>query len=535
MKITLKQGELIGREESSFPSGKKFYSYCGIPYAEPPVNLLRFQDAKPHKGWEGVLEATKYGEACPQKTPYVNPLPFGDEDCLYINVHVPQSEDDKPKPVMVYIHGGGFLCGSGDFYGPDFLMEYDVIVVTFNYRLHVFGFLNLGLPECPGNMGLKDQVLAFKWVRENISAFGGDPGSITAVGESAGAACVHYLMLSPMGKGLFNRAILQSGSALSPWTCTSKQIDHAFQLGKILGCETDDKRELLNFLMEVSPEDLGKAARKLTGQVLQSSILELAFSPSVENSNLPLVFLPAHPSTLQCVHNIPILTGINDLESLIFVTDISMEKLTSIRHNDSIVPLEIKSTRANVEEILKEIEKFYFKDKDEDENVLPEIVDLLTDLQFSYPFDKTYSNMMENDSKTPIFLYQFSYEGALNIHKMLIRRLFVEFDFKGASHSDELSYLFKLRLMYPGLQYDEELQMINTMCTWWSNFIKYGAPTRPDDALQWHPTSLENQRYLHIDEKIEMKSGRVNETRMLFWNSLSQKARLRKKCRNGCT
>ncbi|XP_031623232.1 esterase B1-like [Contarinia nasturtii] len=120
-------------------------------------------------------------------------------------------------PVMVYIYGGGFEFGTARFYGPDFLMDTNVIVVTFNYRVGPFGFLSLNLPEYSGNMGMKDQVLALKWVYENIAQFGGDKNQITLFGHSAGAASVQLHMVSPQSKHLFQRAILMSGSALNPF------------------------------------------------------------------------------------------------------------------------------------------------------------------------------------------------------------------------------------------------------------------------------------------------------------------------------
>ncbi|XP_033219251.1 juvenile hormone esterase-like [Belonocnema kinseyi] len=121
---------------------------------------------------------------------------------------------------MVWIHGGGFVFGSGnaDLYGPDFLVRKEIVLVTINYRIDVLGFLNLGLETAPGNQGLKDQVMALKWVKDNISNFGGDPNNVTIFGESAGSASVHYLTQSALAKGLFHKAIAQSGTALNPWT-----------------------------------------------------------------------------------------------------------------------------------------------------------------------------------------------------------------------------------------------------------------------------------------------------------------------------
>lgn len=136
---------------------------------------------------------------------------MGSEDCLYLNVFTPQlptaCEKGKLKPVMVWIHGGGFTSGSSKaiIYGPEFLITEDVVLVTINYRLNIFGFFSVEDPSlnCPGNFGFKDMCLALKWVQQNICKFNGDPSNVTIFGESAGAASVHLLVLSPMAKGMF--------------------------------------------------------------------------------------------------------------------------------------------------------------------------------------------------------------------------------------------------------------------------------------------------------------------------------------------
>jgi acetylcholinesterase len=139
------------------------------------------------------------------------------------------------------------FLGSGNafLYGPDYIVVEDTILVTINYRLGALGFLSVG-PDAPGNAGLKDQVLALKWVKDNIKTFGGDPELITIFGQSAGAASVHFLMISPMAQGgLFHRAIAQSGVALNPWAMTSKPKKRAFMLGEVLGYETNDTAKLI--------------------------------------------------------------------------------------------------------------------------------------------------------------------------------------------------------------------------------------------------------------------------------------------------
>lgn len=199
--------------------------YKGIPYAAPPVGENRWKPPQPVTPWEGVRAALEYGPSCPQHNVlerlYGAKLGPTSEDCLYLNVWTPAKRTDERLPVMVWIHGGGYTAGSGSspYYEGANLARRGVVVVTFNYRLGIYGFFAHPLlsKESPhgvsGNYGLLDQIAALQWVKRNIAAFGGDPNRVTIFGESAGAGSVCYLMVSPLAKGLFHRAIAQSGSA----------------------------------------------------------------------------------------------------------------------------------------------------------------------------------------------------------------------------------------------------------------------------------------------------------------------------------
>ncbi len=198
--------------------------FNGIPYASPPVGALRWRKAEPPRPWAGVREALRFGPIAPQVRGAAEALTGGtpgvqSEDCLYLNVWTPSLEGRRP--VMVWIHGGAFVTGAGSLgtYNGKFLAaQGDAVVVTINYRLGAFGFLNLrdatdGALPATGCEGLSDQLAALAWVRENIAAFGGDAGNVTVFGESAGAMSIGALLAAPASQGLFRRAILQSGAA----------------------------------------------------------------------------------------------------------------------------------------------------------------------------------------------------------------------------------------------------------------------------------------------------------------------------------
>ncbi|TML38984.1 MAG: carboxylesterase family protein [Actinobacteria bacterium] len=216
--VTTRDGRIEGVERDGV------HVFRGIPYARAPVGPLRWRAPRPPQAWTGVRDATKAGFAAPQvpgATERIMPGPAleTDEDCLTLNVWTP-STPAPPRPVMVWIHGGGFLTGAGSLpiYNGRFLAGGgDVVVVTVNYRLGALGFLAhpvLRDPEsgAAGNWGLLDQIAALTWVRDNVEAFGGDPGKVTVFGESAGAMSVGTLMGTPAAAGLFLRAIMQSGS-----------------------------------------------------------------------------------------------------------------------------------------------------------------------------------------------------------------------------------------------------------------------------------------------------------------------------------
>ncbi|XP_018321739.1 esterase FE4 isoform X2 [Agrilus planipennis] len=240
---------------------RTIYAYRGIRYAEAPVGNLRFQPPVPVKSWDTIYDATKDGAACPQ--PGFQPT---SEDCLFLNVYTTVSpeniqQDNVTRPVIVYIHAGGFysVTGRSDWAGPEYMLDQDVVFVTLNYRLGALGFISTGDKFAPGNLGLKDQVLALKWVKDNVIYFGGDPNCVTLYGYSMGSASISLHLISPMSRGLFHRAILSSGSEYGNWPIPRHQFNLAQKQARLVGCPDDSSQNIISCLKNISAESLGNS------------------------------------------------------------------------------------------------------------------------------------------------------------------------------------------------------------------------------------------------------------------------------------
>ena len=224
--VTISNGQVQGEIRINELTETEYRAFHAIPYANPPIGDLRFKPPEPFVDkWN-----EKYDASNSSRTPICPQIAEGnfmnidedqlDEDCLYLSVYAPKNNSFSSQlPVLVWIHGGSFDRGIGmfPFHGPERLIEGDdIIMVSINYRVGILGFMSLGIPEIPGNMGLHDQVMALHWVQDNIAAFGGDPKSVTIMGESAGSWSAYYHIFSPLSKGLFHRIIGQSGTPMSP-------------------------------------------------------------------------------------------------------------------------------------------------------------------------------------------------------------------------------------------------------------------------------------------------------------------------------
>lgn len=290
------------------------FAWKGVPFAKPPVGPLRFRAPERPDAWEGIRDATKFSAVAPQTQREImaffgNDVSNVSEDCLYLNVWSPGA-DDKKRPVMVWIHGGAFVSGSGSSHwydGASFASQGDVVVVTINYRLGVLGFLHLGEIggeeyATSGNCGILDQVAALHWVQENIAAFGGDPNDVTIFGESAGAMSVGVLLGFPSAQGLFQKAILQSGAAANAHSsATATKVASLLLAG-----------------LKVEPTNLAKLEEMPVEHLLQAADLlpSMSLGPVVDDVSLPK---PPHEAIAAgSAKDVAILIGTNKDEFNIF-------------------------------------------------------------------------------------------------------------------------------------------------------------------------------------------------------------------------
>jgi len=320
-------------------------AWRGIPYAAAPVGRLRFASPGDVVPWPGIRDAAGFGAIAPQaiRNPLVHPpiaAITADEDCLTVNVHAPIWDDPAttPLPVMVYIHGGGYSAGSArDFsgQGEGFVRDGRVVYVSFNYRLGALGYLDFSRYSTPqrsfaSNPGLRDQVALLRWVRDNISAFGGDPANVTVFGASAGGNAVTTLMATPSARGLFARAIAQSApsSAVYPSSLAARWAGEYVEiLGGIVGRrerqERDGKRDAggirrspQELLTTAAPNDLVAACAVLQARTPDDYPGAFCLAPVIDGDLLPRN--PIRAFRDGTAHRVPLIIGTNDREGAIF-------------------------------------------------------------------------------------------------------------------------------------------------------------------------------------------------------------------------
>ncbi|WP_083874575.1 carboxylesterase/lipase family protein [Nocardia paucivorans] len=295
------------------------FVWRGIPYAAAPAGRDRFRPPRPPQPWDGVRDCHTVGQIAPQNmdntVPVDRSLRMG-EDCLWLNVWAPAGTAEAPRPVMVWLHGGAYCLGTAaqEIYNGRILAETgDVVVVTVNYRVGAFGFLDLSSlsPDFAPNLGLHDQLAALEWVRDNIASFGGDPGNVTLFGESSGAGCVTALLTAPRAAGLFHRAIAQS-----PPATTVYGPERAARVAERFMELVELPPRQVHELLELPLERIVRAVAVLTDEVPLTSPGTLATAPVVDGELLP--GYPTDRFQQGRSHRVPLIIGTNKDEASLF-------------------------------------------------------------------------------------------------------------------------------------------------------------------------------------------------------------------------
>ncbi|XP_025830931.1 venom carboxylesterase-6-like [Agrilus planipennis] len=532
VKVTVKQGEIEGKLWKS-KQGRTFSAFLSIPYAEAPVGDLRFRPPVPVKSWSGIKDATKDHDVCPQRNIYTrSDLIEGNEDCLYLNVYTPKitNKTEELVPVMVFIHGGGWLCCAGNslYYGPDILLENDIVLVVPNYRLGPLGFLSTGDEIVPGNNGLKDQSLALKWIKENIQQFGGDPNKITVFGESAGGSSTHFLMMSPLTKDLLYAGISQSGNAFTSWSLSrhNETENNSRKLASLLNCPENPSTAMVECLRKIDSHTIIAQDEKLT---IWDTDPMIPFKPVIE-PNVEGAFLSEHPLDIiksRRMADVPWITGINTGDGALRSAGIfgNQHLLQEFEDKfDDILQYSLLYYHlpGDKQRLTHRIKHFYFQTQNP-KHCREIVTNLFTDAWFLDGTDAAVRLHIKY-LKSPVFLYLFGYRGTSSYTE-----IFGDPDQDyGSCHADELQYLFPVGdVLFHKESSENDKQMTEVMSNLWVNFAKTRNPTpkklEANINEKWLPaTSEDMMEYYSIenDKTLKMKTKMYNE-RVQFWRKNS--------------
>jgi para-nitrobenzyl esterase len=464
----------------------------GIPYAAPPVGALRFRPPQPAPAWSGERDATKFGPVAAQsRDPRIAILSGvtekveSGEDCLLLNVFAPVQRE-QPAPVMVWIHGGAFIMGSGStplYHGLPFA-DQGVVVVTLNYRLGLPGLLYLG-DVAPGrddgNYLLLDQIAALRWVQDNIAAFGGDPGAVTVMGESAGAISIGTLLAMPAARGLFHRAILQSGaSGLSP-----PSRDDASRVARAvladLGAAVDDLAAL--------PIERVLASQERISQTLGVG----AFAPYVDGATVPR--LPIESIRGGSADGIPLLLGSNRDEWTlfeVFLGEVTVEPYKAPLR-DRLGPL--------IDRLLEQ-----YREAHADRSLARAWVDIIGELVFRIPVIRLAEAQVSRG--TPVYAYRFDWRSPAFGGRL------------GATHALELPFVWnRLDLPMAQILLGDGLATAQSLATamhrTWVQFIKTGDPNG-GGLPAWPRYDLERRPTMLIDRESRVADDPAGVARAMW-------------------
>ncbi|XP_047472574.1 esterase E4-like isoform X1 [Penaeus chinensis] len=526
--VSLPLGKLIGREEES-TDGRPFYSFYSIPFAEPPLGRLRFRDPEPSAGWEGARDASAAPPPCVQipfsATETGDASVIGSEDCLYLSVFTRQPNvPDARLPVMVYIHGGGYFAGSADKYPPHVLLNEDIVMVSLQYRLGIMGFLSTEDSVIPGNFGLKDQALGLRWTKENIRFFGGDASRITVFGISAGAASVHFLVLSPSTDGFFQRAILQSGAAVCPWSLGRAHRETAHRIAARHGCPAHEgSRKVLQCLQ-------GVAAEEVVATLVE--FFEFLHVPLVMGPRVDGDFLPDEPEVLlkEGRHKkVDLISGITAHDGGLFAFGLygHQERLEHFRRHfpsSGSVALDFHPEDDAPLELTRKVFEFYLGDAEVGVGNADQVVKMFTDRTFAVCHDLTLLHHARSARGAHrSFAYEFAHRGDHSLGDAFD----APFGRHWVTHADDAFYFFTGGGTWQPLTSSEDLAVRNIVTSLWANFAATGDPT-PDDSLgfKWAAANETQLHYLSLTPTPTMQDDSRRQVRDFFGGLATRQTRL---------
>jgi para-nitrobenzyl esterase len=471
-------------------------AFLGIPFAVPPIGPLRWTHAQPIAPWSSPLDATEFGPICPQNSLIGGDL-TGDEDCLTLNVWTP---DPMPAdaPVMVWIHGGGFTTGAGSdgLYHGRKLASKGVVVVTLNYRLGALGLLahpgltaESGSDATSGNYGLTDQRRALEWVRDNISAFGGDPDKVTIFGESAGAFSVCYHLVMPDSAGLFDRAILQSGPCLfdAPLSDLAAAEAQGVTVGAALGCD--------------DATDLSCLRAKTAAEVLTAIPASSSFFVSEGVEWQPIIdghILPEHPKVAVSAgrfSSVPTMLGSNADEGTLFLA------LREYAYNEA--EYQAWLTETFYDSAATVLAAYPASDFD---SVNDAMANVIGDAVFICGARATARAL--TSAGAPVFLYHFTHPFTFPLYDDL-----------GAYHSADIPFVFQNPYITVRLNAEERV-LSDAIQGYWTRFAATGDPgTDPTTSIAWPAYDAATDPYLTLDLTLRAGSA-LKPDRCDLWDQV---------------
>ncbi|KAM7363085.1 uncharacterized protein ACRADG_000137 [Cochliomyia hominivorax] len=538
--VDTKYGKVRGvYRKNTYEAFGEYISFEGIPYAKPPLGELRFRAPQPPESWDNVLDCLHY-KSKPLQRDFIKRIVLGSEDCLYLNIYAKTLKSEKPLPVMVWVYGGGYQIGeaSRELYGPDCFMQKDVILVTFAYRLGAFGFLSLNDPDLqiPGNAGIKDQVMALKWIKQNIEYFNGDPNNITVFGESAGAASTHLMTLTPQAKGLFQKAILQSGSALCHWTNTPPR-DWAYRFACNIGYKgNNNDKEVYRFLAKKDGKRLIVRDTLMLSRQERFENFLFAFTPVVEPyisedciTNRP--FKELLPNAWG--NEIPMIIGGNSFEGLFHYSTVLKTPylINDLTDCVNLLPYDIisKHTPQELSTMALKLKQAYFGNKSPGfKETLHEYMDLMSYRTFWHALHRTIKARTVYASKAPTYSYIFDFDSSFFNH---YRILSCGKSMRGVSHADDIFYLFYNVVTEKLLPTTAEYKCVERMINMWYNFALNSNPNCKEiQPVYWQPIDNDTDiqkpvKVLNISEEVEFKDLPMH-SKLQLWDSFYTKVSL---------